>query len=775
MLQRNSDQPYAIPDESLGRNAESWQYPSVDLREMARILRRRYRLLVLPPVALVGLALVYSFLATTLYTATSTVLVDPRRASVVETNQSVLSNFGTDDATIESQTLLVQSVAILERVVSRLKLTEDPEFKPKPGLLDPVRRLFSSSGPSSSGPSDRASPEGAAKSRSVEILQRRMKVTRQGTTFLVNIAVSSESPQKAATIANTIADAYFEEQVRAKYDATRIAASWLNGQIDDLKSRVVASERAVEDFRSANNLMVSQGVTLNDQQITDLNNKLIAARVQTAEARAKYEQVQDIAKSGGDPGGINAAISSEMITKLRTQYADIAKNEADLSSKYGARHPLVANVRAQRRDTQRLINEEIRRVLDSTKHDYDVSRSREASLQQSLDQLQGVSTSSGQAQVRLRELQREAEANRTLYESYLARSKEATAQESLEMPDSRIVTKANVPIRPSSPKTRMILGLAMMLGLGAGCVLAFLVDYLDGRVKTLEQAEAISGVPALAAIPLIGARELAGLARRGRSELDRYDPKTTKLLPSALQPPLTRYAIDEPGTFFAEAIRAVRLALQRTMRSQPVRVVLVTSALDSEGKTTLSTNLAQSLATLGIRTLLIDGDLRNPQVTRALCPRAHAGLLDVAMGWVSPEHAVLVDHSTGLSILPSTTIKQVDMITELMFSERIVDVLDYFRHRYELIVIDSPPLVPLVDGRALAELADRIILALAWDQTPGEVLSHAMDLLSPVSDRVMGTVLTRVDLSRLQFYDYYRSSAYLKPYGTAGLNSGAAR
>ena len=402
-----------------------------------------------------------------------------------------------------------------------------------------------------------------------------------------------------------------------------------------MKSKVVASEKAVEDYRSANNLMVSQGVTLNDQQITDLNNKLIAARVQTAEARAKYEQVQDIAKSGGDPGGINAAISSEMITKLRTQYADIAKNEADLSSKYGARHPLVANVRAQRRDTQRLINEEIRRILESTKHDYDVARSREASLTQSLDQLQGVSTSSGQAQVRLRELQREAEANRTQYESYLARSKETTAQESLEMPDSRIVTKASIPIRPSSPKSMLILGLAVMLGLGAGSVLAFLADYLDGRVKTLEQAEAIAGVPALAAVPLIGARELARLARRGRSELGRYDPKATGLLPPALQPPLMRYAIEEPGTFFAEAIRAVRLALQRTMRSQPVKVVLVTSALDSEGKTTLAINLAQSLAMLGIRTLLIDGDLRNPQVTRALCPRADAGLLEVAIGQVA--------------------------------------------------------------------------------------------------------------------------------------------
>lgn len=771
MLQCNSEPPtiYQPPEEAAPAATSGW-HPTFDLRELARILRRRFHLVLLPPTVLAMLALAYVMAATTLYTATSTVLIDPRRANVVETNQSVLSNFGTDDATIESQTLLIQSGAIVERVVRKLKLTEDIEFSPRPGLLDPIRNLFRSSGPS-----DGAKPEDAARSRSVEILQRRMKVTRQGTTFLVDINISSQSPQKAAAIANAVADAYFEEQVRAKNDATRIAASWLGGQINELKSRVGASEKAVEDFRSANNLTVSQGVTVNDQQITDLNNKLVAARVQTAEARAKYDQAQQISKSGGDPGGINAAISSEMITKLRTQYADIAKNEAEMSSRYGARHPSVANVRAQLRDTQKLINDEIRRILDSTRHEYDVAKSREASLQQSFDQLQGVSTSSGQAQVRLRELQREAEANRTLYESYLARSKETTAQESLEMPDSRIVTKAGIPIRPSSPKTMLILGLAVMLGFGAGAVLAFLADYLDGRIKTLEQAEAISGVPALAAVPSINARELAARARRGHDELGRYDRTTMKLLPPALQPPLMRYAIDRPGTFFAEAIRAVRLALQRTMRTQPVKVILVSSALDSEGKTTLAGNLAQSLATLGIRTLLIDGDLRNPQLTRALCPRADIGLLEVALGRASVEDAVLVDHSTGLSILPSTAVEQVEIITELMFSERVVDVLDELRRRYELIIIDSPPLVPLVDGRALAELADRIILALAWDQTPGEVLSHTINLLSPVSDRILGTVLTQVDLSRLQFYDYYRSSAYLKPYGAASLNAGAAK
>jgi succinoglycan biosynthesis transport protein ExoP len=772
MLQRNFDQPDHALEEPTGPAIERWPQPTVDLREMARILRRRWKVAAAAPFSLTLLALIYVLTATTLYTATSTVLVDPRRTTAIESNQSAMSmsNFGTDDATIESETLLIQSIAILQRVVEKLKLTDDPEFIPTPGILDPIKRLFSSS----SSVAD-ANPEDAAKARSVDILQRRIKVTRQGTTFLVDINVSSGSPRKAAIIANAMAEGYFEEQVRAKNEATRIASSWLNGQIDGLKSRVVAAERAVEDFRSANNLTVSQGVTVNDQQITDLNNQLVAARVQTAEARAKFDQAQQLTKSGSDPGGFNAAISSDIVSKLRAQYADIAKNEADLSSKYGARHPLVANVRAQRRDTQRLINEEIQRILQSTRHDYDVARSREVSLQQSFDQLQGVSSSSGQAQVRLRELQREAEANRTLYESYLARYKETTAQESLEMPDSHVVTKAGIPIGPSWPKTWFVLGLALTLGLGVGCVLAFLADYLDQKVKTLEQAEQISGMPALAAVPLISAGELAGRAKRGRNELGRYDPKTTKLLPPPLQPPLMRYAIDAPGTFFAEAIRAIRLALQRTMRAQPIKVVLVTSALDSEGKTTLAANLAQSIATLGIRTLLIDGDLRNPQLTRALCPRADTGLLDVALGRVAPERAILVDRSTGLSILPSTAVMQADIITELMFSERIVDVLDHLRHRYELIIIDSPPLVPLVDGRALAELADRIVLALAWDQTPGEVLSHTINLLAPVHDRILGTVLTRVDLSRLRFYDYYRSSAYLKPYGTAEFTAEAAQ
>ena len=247
-------------------------------------------------------------------------------------------------------------------------------------------------------------------------------------------------------------------------------------------------------------------------------------------------------------------------------------------------------------------------------------------------------------QVRLHELQREAEANRTLYESYLARYKETASQESLEMPKLPRGHKGNCSDPAIISKDEAYFGPRPHAGTWRRLPSAFITDYLDRRVKTLEQLEEISSVPALAAVPLISTRELAGRANRGRATIGHYDPKSVGMLPASLQPPLMRYALDEPGTFFAEAIRAVRLAIQRTIRVQPVKIILVTSALDGDGKTTLAANLAFSMATLGIKTLLIDGDLRNPQLTRSLCPRAQAGLMEVAMGQVSFKQAMLVDH-----------------------------------------------------------------------------------------------------------------------------------
>ncbi len=296
MLQRDSDYdarrylvetPPSIPE---GENY------SVDLREIAQILRRRRWIVIGTTLALLMAAILFVLIATPRYTATSTVLIDPQRSSVIDSNssQTATSKFATDDATINSQVSLIQSVTVLERVVKDLKLAHDPEFGPHAGILDPIKKLFAARRTLAPG----QSAEDVANAATLDFLQRkRLKVTRDPTTFLIDIAVSSEYPEKAAKIANAIADSYFYEQVHSKFETKKIAASWFNQQIDALKSQVIASDRAVEEFRAVHNLTIAQGTTINDQQLGDLNSKLIDAHVQTAEARAKFEQVQNIAKT----------------------------------------------------------------------------------------------------------------------------------------------------------------------------------------------------------------------------------------------------------------------------------------------------------------------------------------------------------------------------------------------------------------------------------------------------------------------------------------------
>jgi len=428
----------------------------------------------------------------------------------------------------------------------------------------------------------------------------------------------------------------------------------------------------------------------------------------------------------------------------------------------------VVNAKAQLRETQKLINEEVKRILTSTRQAYDVSKSREDALQNSLDQLKKVSNDSGNAQVRLRELQREADANRTLYESFLARYKETNAQESLDLPDSRVVSKADIPISPSFPKTLLIVALALVLGCGLGSVVAFAADYLDRRVKSLRQAEEVTGLLTLAAMPLIGTRELAQRAARGRKDLGRYDPATARILPPNMQPPLMRYVLDEPTSLFAESVRTVRLAIQRAARHETTKLIMVSSSIDGEGKTTLAVNLALSLAAIGARTILVDGDLRNPEMTRSLCPQASTGLVDVATGHTSLERAVLLDRPSGLAILPAPPGRTTVTASEFVFSDAMGVLLGHLRKHFDYVIVDAPPLVPLVDARGLAEHADRIILALRWDSTPQDVVTQAVETLAPAFDRILGTVLTRVDLERLRLYDYYRSSSYIAPYTYLG-------
>jgi exopolysaccharide transport family protein len=741
------------------------------LRESLRVLKRRRWTIAATTAAFVAAALLFVIIVSPRYTATATVLIDPRRSNVVDSDnsQQKVSNPSSDDATVNSQAVLLQSDAVLRRVVDDLKLGEDPEFSGHSSILGsilgPIIRLFTPKREATPG----QSPEDIAKAKALDYLgTKRLKVARDGTTFVVDVSATSESPEKAAKISNTVVDSYFAEQVQGKFDTRKIAASWFDQQLEALKSKVQQSDRAVEEYRAAHNLTITQGVTVNDQQLTDLNNKLIDAHVQTAEARAKFEQVENIVKTHADPGTLEQALQSEVIARLRTQYADVAKNVADVSSKYGPQHPLVVNARAQLRATKKLIDEEVHRILENTREAYKVAQSREDALTKSQSKLKQVTNETCIEQVRLRELQREADANRTLYESFLARYKETSAQESLELPDARLVSKADVPLNPSFPKTTLILAFSGLLGVGFGGLLAFVLDSFDHRVKSLRQAEEVTGVPTLAAVPAIGTRELSNRANRGRQELENYDPNAVQLLPTAMQPPLMRYVLDEPTSLFAESVRAVRLAIQRAARHEPTKSIMVTSSIDGEGKTTLAVNLALSIASLGQRVILVEGDLRTPEMSRSLCPQASVGVVEVALGRARFEQALFFDRPTGLAVLPSPPKPREEADSEFVFSDAMRNMLDHLRKHFDYVIIDSPPLVPLVDARALGEVADRVVLTIRWDSTPRDVVAQALETLAPMQEHLLGTVLTRVDMHRLRDYDYYRSSSYIEPYSYLG-------
>ncbi len=751
---------------------------SLDLREIVRILRRRRWIIILMTLALMSAAILFVLLVAPRYTATATILIDPHRSNIIDSDANrapPASSFDSDNAYVNSQLGLIQSDSVLQPVVSNLNLAHDPEFGPHSSFIDlvlyPIKLLLGPKRP----PVPGQTAEDIAKAQTLGFLQKhRLKVKRELTTFLIDISAASNDPTKAAKIANAIVNSYFEELVHGKYDTNKIASSWFNEQIEQLKSKVLESDRAVEEFRAANDLTLAQGTavvpgaTVSDQQLVDLNNKLIDTHAQTAEARAKFDQVQDIAKGKVDPGALSDALSSGVITQLRTQYGQVARDLAEASSKYGPQHPQVLKARAQLRETQKLINQEIQRILESVRQTYQIAKSREDALKQSLDNLKHVTDETGKARVRLRELQREADASRALYESFLARYKETNARETANLPDSRIVSKADIPVTPSFPKIFLILAGALVAGIGLGCVLAIAVDYFDRRVKTPRQAEEITHIPTLAAMPLIGTRELASRAIRGRQELSRYNSASVEMLPAAMQPPLMRYVLEEPTSLFAESVRSVRLAIQRASRTTSVKSVIVSSSIDGEGKTTLAANLALSLAAVGHRTILVEGDLRNPEMSRSLCPSASVGVIDVASGKTRFEQALFADRTTGLAVLPSPPRQRLAGISEFVFSDAMSNLLEKLRDHFDYVIIDSPPLVPLVDARALAEIADRIVLTIRWDSTPKDVVAQALRTLAPDNDRVLGTVLTRVDMRRLRFYDYYRSSSYMTPYSYLG-------
>ena len=727
--------------------------------------------------ALAGLALgaVYALQLTPIYKATSTLMIDTRSRSVVGPD-AVVGGIGRETAAIESEVELIKSYDVAQRVVAKLKLDERQEAKKtSTSILSTILNLVRPAGEQKpeNAEADIQKPLVDAKDAKVRQVQAGVRVNRKGWTYVIDVSYSSPDPQLAMQISNAFADEYLVDQLESKYEATRRANAWLNDRLGELRTKVRESERAVALFKAKNNIVTTGNTTLSDQQIAKLNEQLILARAETAQARAKYEQVRTVRNRGGDITAFADALQSSGLGTLKAKSSEVRRELANLSARYGSRHPSVVSARAQLNDISRQIGSEARRIVTAVENAYRVAQSREDSIAASLGELKKKDGSKGQVEIALRELEREAAANKALFESFLSRFKETSQQETLNTTDSRIIQRASVPRVPSAPNKKLIAAMGCFIGFAIGVAIAFLLEQLDSGYRTTKQLERRLGVPVLGTVPRADSellpggvlgfvrkinpfRKLRGLFKRAGSD--------DKRMNKAGRVNMSRLVLDKPFSTFTEEIRSVRMGIRFADIDRPQKVVLVTSALPGEGKSTVASNLAQHAANSGERVLLIDLDLRHPVLTSLYAPEAKVGSVELLLGEVELKKVIVKDPRSGLHVIPSPRRASLTHTAEMLSSQRLKDLLSHLSDFYDLVIVDASPLLPVVDGRALIESVDSLALVVRWEKTAKEAVDAALKQSLGSQEKLVGVVLNDVVANKARYYDYYKSGYYNKKY-----------
>jgi exopolysaccharide transport family protein len=719
---------------------------AIDLRQLQDFFWRRWKLIVSTAAVIAAVTYIALLAVTPRYTATAQVLLDPGNQKLLGT-ANLIPELSLDSGNVDSQLSLIRSTNLLRRVVDQTKLTQDPEFgaSVQPGLfsllvswLSPSPDVESKAAPIAS---DAIPPDVL---RAIGNLRSDLEVTRVQRTYVISIAVTSQDPVKAARLANAVADAYVVDQLNARYDAAKTAANWLAQRMEGMREQVKQSEEAVASFRREHGLVTtsSEGkLTISEQQLSELNAKLVAARAETAAHRAAYEQAVDMQQHGGSLQTVSEVVRSPVISQLRNQQAQAAQKIAELSSRYNNDHPLMVRARAELRDINNSIAAETGRIIANLKNEYDVAKAREDSMQKSLDQISGASGLSNDVGIRLRELERINAANKTLFENFLSQAKITSAQSTFDVRDSRIISPASKPGAPSFPKKKLVLSLALVVGCLIGIGGGVALDMLNSGFTTQREIEEKLGIPVLASISLM-------------------PPADRTINGKVLDP--SSYCHMKPLSRYAEAVRTLRMGVQMADVDDPAKVVLITSSIPQEGKSTIALSLAFSAIKAGLRTVIIDGDLRHPSVSRFFGLEKGPGLVDLLTGTGGLEQTVL--SSNGLTIVPAGSKSQNP--PDLLGSARMKGLVEKLRGSYDYIIIDTPPVGPVIDAKVAMQLADKVIFVVRWQRTTREMVAQSIDGLN-AERKLAGIALAMVDetkVPRYGPYSYYSSYHYKNYY-----------
>ncbi len=704
-----------------------------------QVLRKRKWVVLATCTIVFSISAIATLSETRLYQATSKVAIFPEVPNALGFKDMQESPDFEMDATLQTQVAILRSDALALKVIEAMRLYRDPRFT----TVTPERE--------SAMPASNMQPDPAQFADLLGEFRSGLNVQLIPSTRLIQVSYTHPNPQFATEIANTLVKTFIEENFRTKYASANQTSDWLSKELDDLELKVQTSEEKLVRYQKDHGIVgVDEKQNTVTEKLGELNKELTEAQTDRIEKEADYKLALN-----GDPEFVskttaNGQNAAGLIDKLREKESDLETQYAMATTQFGSGYPKVTELSNQLKQVRSAIETEKTRIKEKMREEYLAALQRQNLLESAFNEQKQEQNKLNESAIEYTVLKRDAETNRQLYQDLLQKLKEAGVSAGLRSSNIRIVDIARVPTQPISPNVHRSLVLGFLLGVGLALGLAFVVETFDSTIRSIEEVHAVSTLPALGTIPLQLATN--GSLRKRALTLPAEVEKST--------PALVTY--ERPKSEAAEAYRALRTSILLSSFGAPPKVILVTSAMPQEGKTTISANCALVLAQRGSRVLLVDADLRRPGIEKLFGLKSHRGLSSLISGSCSFEDVILRSSEIpNLWILPAGPIPP--QPAELLGSSVMKDEIARWRTEYDHIVIDTPPCVSVTDAVLLSPEADRVILVARSGQTTKPALRRACDLLLQVNAKVMGIVLNALNLNSVEGY-YYYGGKYMNNY-----------
>lgn len=727
----------------------------LDLLQIWRsIAKRKFQIVALALVAAL-LAYVIASRITPIFESRTSVMFETSKANIVSIDQA-FTGVSPDQQNFQTQTEILRSRDLALKTIQRLRLWEHPDYDPRIPRDDPLRDMLARWGlqdfigtPAESAVAwnDVRLAEAVygrfAAALKVEPLPRNNQI--------VTIRFTSPDAALAARVANTHADTYITEDLNARFEMGNSARLWLSERLSELKAKLTASEQELQRFRESKGLLDISGSAQTgvSQQTADIRARLIDAQVRRAEVEIAYQQIRAAGQDAAALSALPAIQRNAAVASARGAFLEAERKVAELAERYGPEHPRMQQTQAERASARMTLQSQVNLVVASITREFEQARAQEQALRRNLDASEESVRRVNRHEFDLAVLQREVESNRQLYDMFLSRGKETDIASDLQNPVARVIDRAVLGSQIAPQVTRsvfIVLAVALLLG----CAAAVLVDQLDKTIKTIEDAERTLQQPMLASLPVLERK-------------------------SAIRGVACRMLLDHPESVFAEAIRTARSGILLSVLDARQRTILVTSSLPGEGKTVFAMGVAEALAQQGSRTLLLECDMRRPSIARALeLDPGVAGLSALVAGTASIEDCVRRLSGSALDIIVTGAVPPNPQ--ELLASRRFRALLDALKQRYEVIVIDSPPIELVADAAVLAPLCTGVAYVVKAAETPAPLATRGLTHVKRAGGQVLGLVLSQLDHRRAHRYygeysgygagGYYKYGEYRHAYGS---------